>query len=261
MDPFTDEESRAAWNEGARAWEAFVEGGADFYRHEVHGPALLSACGPVDGLRVLDLGCGQGYFTRKLARAGAAVIGVDLADELVASAREHEAREPVGARYERLGAAEASARWPAGHFDRVTSCMAVQDMAEVPRVLQGAFALLRPGGRMVFSVPHPATDTAYREWDRDLAGRKRALKLDRYFEGGPATCHWNMPRLEYHWRTPCWRYTISEWSDLIADAGFLVARLHEPRPTAEQVRRVPELEDCARMPYFLIFDLLRPADR
>lgn len=257
-EPFTDRESRDAWNQGARAWEAFVESGADFYRLEVHGPALLEACGQVAGLRVLDLGCGQGYFTRALARAGADATGVDLADALVELARGHEAREPLGARYERMSAAEVATRWPAGSFDRVTSCMAVQDMADVPAVLAGAFQLLRPGGRMVFSVPHPCTDTPYREWDRDLLGRKRSLKLDRYFEAGPGTCLWNMPRLEYPWQTPHWRHTLEQWSRMIGGAGFLVAGLAEPRPSAEQVRRRPELEDCSRLPYFLVFDLVKP---
>ena len=89
---FSDDDARAAWNEGAEAWEAFVESGDDYYRHEVHGPALLAACEPVDGLAVLDLGCGQGYFSRLLARRGAQVIGIDIADQAIAYARQHEPR-------------------------------------------------------------------------------------------------------------------------------------------------------------------------
>jgi 2-polyprenyl-3-methyl-5-hydroxy-6-metoxy-1,4-benzoquinol methylase len=49
---------------------------------------------------VLDVGCGQGYFTRELARAGAQSIGVDLSEALIAYAREHETREPLGVMYE-----------------------------------------------------------------------------------------------------------------------------------------------------------------
>ena len=56
---FTDEHAREAWDKGADAWEDFVETGKDYYRHSVHGPALLEICGPVGGLDVLDLGCGQ----------------------------------------------------------------------------------------------------------------------------------------------------------------------------------------------------------
>ena len=126
-------------------------------------------------------------------------------------------------------------------------------------VLRGAFAVLRPGGRMVFSVPHPATDTPFREWERDGAGRKRYLKLDRYFETGAHVNHWNMSRLTYHWSTPCWRYTLSEWVALVVDAGFTIRHLQEPRPTASQVAANPRLDDCSRMPFFLIFDLWKPA--
>lgn len=256
---FTDDDSRAAWNAGAEAWEAFVESGADYYRHEVHGPALLAACGAVDGVAVLDLGCGQGYFSRELARGGARVTGIDLSDALVAYARAHEEREPLGVEYRVMSGAEVGAHWDAGSFGLVASCMAVQDMADVPGVLRGSYSVLRPGGRMVFSVPHPCTDTAYREWERDAAGRKLSLKIDRYFEPGAATCDWNMPRLRYRWETPFWRHTLTGWSEMIARAGFIIRRLHEPHPTPEQVARLPQLDDCARLPYFLVFDLLKPA--
>jgi len=125
--------------------------------------------------------------------------------------------------------------------------------------LRGAFAVLRPGGRMVFSVPHPATDMPFREWARDEAGRKRHLKLDRYFETGQDLCHWNMSRLVYHWSTPCWRHTLSEWTTLVTAAGFVIGGLCEPRPTPDQVAANPHLDDCRRMPFFLVFDLWKPS--
>jgi 2-polyprenyl-3-methyl-5-hydroxy-6-metoxy-1,4-benzoquinol methylase len=252
---FTDTEARDAWNAGAEAWDEFVESGADCYRHELHGPALLSACGPVDGMRVLDLGCGQGYFARQLASRGAVVSACDLSGALVALAARHEQRSPLGIRYACLSAADVGEHWPSGSFDLVTACMSLQDMADVPAALHAASRLLRPGGRLVASVPHPATDPPVREWERDDKGRKLALRLDRYFDTGPALCQWNMSRLRYHWSTPCRRHTLGEWTGLAADAGFVIGRLLEPRPTAAQVVARPELEDCHRMPYFLILDL------
>jgi hypothetical protein len=91
----------------------------------------------------------------------------------------------------------------------------------------------------------------------DEAGQIGALKIDRYFESGPTVCRWGMQRLTYHWDTPYWHHTISEWSALIAEAGFLIRRLLEPRPTVEHVERNPRLEDSNRLPAFLIFDLLK----
>ena len=257
-DDFTDDDVRAAWQKGAAAWDAFVESGADFYRTEVHGPALLAACGPLHEKRVLDVGCGQGFFTRELARAGAQVVGVDLSDELIARAREHEDRQPLGIEYRVLGAAAIDRHWPADSVDLVTACMSLQDMADPGAALRHAFAVLAPHGRMVCSMPHPCTDTAFREWERDAAGAKGALKVDRYFDAGPAVLHWNMARLLYAWDTPYRRHTLAQWSELIARAGFLIRRLLEPRPTGEQVRRNLDLDDCYRLPYFLIFDLVKP---
>src|SRR5690606_29895309 len=117
--------------------------------------------------------------------------------------------------------------------------------------------LVPPGGRMAFSIPHPCTDTPYREWERDEAGNKGALKIDHYFDSGPAMLHWGMQRLLYAWDTPRWLTPIGEWSAMVARAGFLTRRLYEPRPTPEQVARVPHIEDAYRLPMFLIFDLVR----
>ena len=110
---------------------------------------------------------------------------------------------------------------------------------------------------MVFSIPHPCTDTPVREWVLDQAGNKTALQIDRDFESGPTVCHWRMRRLRSHFDTPYWRHTLTEWSELIAGAGFLIRRLLEPRPTAPQVQRNPELADCYWLPYFLILDLVK----
>ena len=250
---FTDDDARVAWNRGARAWDAFVEEGADYYRLEVHGPALLEACGDVAGRRVLDLGCGQGYFTRSLAAAGAHVVGIDLSDAMIEVARGRR-REGDRIEYHVMSGAGVAERWPAGSFDLVASCMAVQDMADPGAVLRAARQVLTPGGRVVFSVPHPFTELPVRGWITDASGRKLALQVDRYFESGPRMFEWNMARLAYGWATPYTRRTLSEWSALIAEAGLAIRAMHEPRPTADQIAREPRLEDCARVPYFLIFD-------
>ena len=254
---FSDSDSQVAWNAGAAAWDEFVESGADYYRHAVHGPALLRTCEPVEGLDVLDLGCGQGFFCREMAKRGAKVVAIDVAEQQVAYARRHEEQEPLGVEYHVMSATLVAERLQDRHFLLVTACMSLHDMADARGVLRSVFALLPEGGRMVFSIPHPCTDTPFREWDRDEAGNQTALKINYYFDSGPTVCHWSMKRLKYHWETPYWRHTLSEWSEMIAGAGFLIRRLYEPRPTEEQVQENPHLEDAYRIPAFLIFDLIR----
>jgi ubiquinone/menaquinone biosynthesis C-methylase UbiE len=250
-------DAREAWNTGAEGFIAFVESGADYYRHLVHGPALLAACGDVGGKTALDLGCGQGYFSRLLAREGAVVAGIDVADKLLARAMELEAQEPLGITYLRMDAGQIASRFEAETFDLVTGCMSLQDMAHPPAVLAAAGGVLKREGRALFSVPHPCTDPPHRVWQRDEQGNKVALCLDRYFETGPAVTDWSMARLKYRWQTPFHRYTLTEWSGLIRDAGFFIRDLREPRPSAELAAAHRELDDCWRMPFFLIFELMK----
>jgi 2-polyprenyl-3-methyl-5-hydroxy-6-metoxy-1,4-benzoquinol methylase len=254
--PFTDQAAREAWDRGAEAWQAFVRSGADYYRTHVHGPALLEVAGAQAGWKVMDVGCGEGYFARELARQGARVTAIDLSPAQVEAAREEEEREPLGIDFRVMNGAEMAGLGEAS-YRLVTSCMALQDMSDPEACLASAHRVLEPGGRMVFSVPHPCTDTVVREWDRDASGRKLALRIDRYFESGPAECDWSMPRLAYRWQTPFWRRTLTEWTAMISRAGFLIGGLTEPRPRADQLERLPELDDCARVPYFLILDLLK----
>lgn len=251
---------RDAWNAAADVYDAAAGTSVDFYRTEVIGPGLLAACGSVSGLTALDLGCGQGYFSRLLAKAGARVIGVDISERLIEHAVHREREDPQGIEYVAADAADIASRWPPASFDLVVSCIALQDMADPLAALRAANRLLKPGGRVVILVEHPTNDTSYREWERDAAGRKIVLRIDRYFDTGPKLVTWKIvdPRSgeRREFQFPGWRRTIEQWSELFSAAGFLIARISEPRPTTEQVQRIPDLDDCYRIPYFLTFKLV-----
>jgi 2-polyprenyl-3-methyl-5-hydroxy-6-metoxy-1,4-benzoquinol methylase len=255
LDRIDAEVAHSCWDEAADAWDHFVESGLDFYRTRLHGPALLEACEPVRGLDVLDLGCGQGWFSRQLAGRGARVQAIDWSERLIEHARRHEAEAKLGIAYEVLDAARIGERFGAQSFDLVTACMSIMDMPEPGTVLARARPLLRERGRLVMSVPNPATDTTYREWERDAYGRKQALKIDGYFEAATTMLDWGMRRLATRFRTVQYRHTLEQWSRMIEDAGFVIARLREPRPTSEVLANCPELAAAARLPFFLIFEL------
>jgi ubiquinone/menaquinone biosynthesis C-methylase UbiE len=254
LTPFDAEASRLAWDRASDLWDDFVGSGKDYYRTEFHGPALLQACGDVAGLRVLDLGCGSGYFSRLLANEGAKVVGIDLSGKMIDLAIRNSPDSSPGIDFRVLNASEIADHFPNRSFDLVVGCVSMQDMADIPAVARGAHRVLANSGRFVFSIPHPATVTPSREWDHDSDGVKGALKVDRYFDSGPRVLKWEMKRLERHWETPYWSLTIEGWSEILEGAGFLIRRLREPRPSADAVRRVPALEDSLRLPSFLIFD-------
>jgi ubiquinone/menaquinone biosynthesis C-methylase UbiE len=120
--------------------------------------ALLELLGPVEGLRVLDIACGHGRITRELARAGARqpTIGVDSSAALLGRAKEAEQENPLGIRYLHADVT-ASLDWLDDEtgFDAVTCHYGLSDIDDLDGALHGIGAVLRPGGRLVFSILHP----------------------------------------------------------------------------------------------------------
>ena len=249
--PIAAAEARKAWDRAIDVWEDFQETGKDFHRDQVHGPALLAVLGPVRGLRVLDLGCGQGRFTRRLAERGAKVTGVDWSASMVERANEHERSAPLGIEYLRMDAERASHAWAPGSFDRVVACMSLMDMPNTPAVVRGAYRLLRPGGRFVFSISHPF-NTAAVGWQKSKTGDLRAMLVDDYFSEGAGVTEWTMKRLKRPFETPSWHRTLESWFSLLRRAGFEVEALREPRATEREARSNPRLAGTRQVPFFLV---------
>ena len=85
-------EVAAHWEANADTWTRYSRAGCDVYRDALNTPAFLAMLPPVDGLEGLDVGCGEGTNTRKLALLGARMRAVDIAPTFVRHARETERR-------------------------------------------------------------------------------------------------------------------------------------------------------------------------
>lgn len=120
-------------------------------------PFVLAACEPVAGLRVLDLGCGEGYVARRIAARGAASItAYDISPGMIEQARRAEAAQPLGIDY-RVGDASRDLGLPASGFDLVIAVFLFNylDTTQTTAVMRAVHHALRPGGRFVYTVPHP----------------------------------------------------------------------------------------------------------
>lgn len=252
--------AREAWETAARDWDRFVEEKQDYQRWELHGRALVRAIGPVSGLRVLDLGCGQGWLTRQLARKGARVTGVDWSPTQIENAREYERKRPRGADYVCADTAAIGQHWPSATFDRVVSCMAFMDMPRVDRTLRAAARLLRPDGRLVFSVTHPMNSAPRARWLRETVGRHGPWLVDAYFDEGPHEVRWRLGHTGHTMKVPQWHRTFETWTRFLLSAGFAVYRMWEPRPSRRQAHSRSGFEGVRRIPYYLIVDA-RPVPR
>ena len=250
---FDSDSVRRQWDIASEAYAEFQERGFDHYRLHFFGPAMLDACGDVSGATVLDLGCGAGYFSRKMAKRGACrVVGIDISRNQITHANRYEERERLGIEYVVSDAADAVEGIAEASFDLVTACVSLVDMPNPGRVIRGAYRVLRDGGRIIFTNTHPVTDTMSREWVRDSDGNKIGLKIGDYFDETPFVCNWTGDRFKYPYQTTGNNFTLQRWMRWVINAGFTIEDFIEPYAPDEVVEHYPDLDDTRIIPTFLI---------
>ncbi len=121
-------------------------------------PFILEMCEPVAQQHILDLGCGEGYCSRELYRRGAAKIdGIDLSETMIAAARLQESEDSKGIDYQ-VGCATNLQQFEDGKFDLVVAVFLFNYLTttQTKKCMKEVFRVLHPGGRFIFSVPHPS---------------------------------------------------------------------------------------------------------
>jgi ubiquinone/menaquinone biosynthesis C-methylase UbiE len=170
---------------------------------------LAELIGEVAGQEVLSLACGQGQDARLLAHIGAVVTGVDVSEEMLRHAREHEAAEPRGVRYVE-GDARDLAELGSASFDGVVCHMALMDIPDLTPTIKSVARVLRDDGWFVFSIVHPCYHAHV-----EIAGDY--LLDHRYAKLRPPD--W-LPPHAYH-------RPLAAYANELADAGLRIERVVE----------------------------------
>jgi SAM-dependent methyltransferase len=121
-------------------------------------PILLGMCEPATGLNILDLGCGEGYCSRELMRRGAqSVYGIDLSEGMISAAQSQDEIEQLGIRYE-SGCATHLPQVADASMDLVLAVFLFNYLTveQMQQCMAEVFRVLKPGGKFIFSIPHPA---------------------------------------------------------------------------------------------------------
>jgi len=106
---------------------------------------------PLAGKRVLDVGCGGGILSEAMARRGAQVLGIDLAEKSLRVAQLHALETGVEVAYETIAAEALAEREPAS-FDVVTCMEMLEHVPDPGSVVAACAALVKPGGHVFFST-------------------------------------------------------------------------------------------------------------
>jgi SAM-dependent methyltransferase len=205
-------------------------------------PRLRSLLPQLDGARVLDLGCGFGWFCRWARTQGAAeVLGVDVSTNMLDRAR-RDTDDPA-IRYQQADLETVLLR--ANSFDLVYSSLALHYLTDLDRVVGQMAAAVVPGGTVVCSVEHPIYSAPSQPGWVEVQGR-RVWPLDGYSRRGQRVTDWLAPGVVKHHRT------IGDHVAAFVGAGLQLTALVEWSPDQAELALHPEWEEELDRPMFLL---------
>jgi SAM-dependent methyltransferase len=203
-------------------------------------PAMLDLLPPMANARVMDAGCGAGWYALQLAMRGASVTAVDSSPMMIEHARRRfspPCPEEVIRRVELRVAdlAQPMTFAPDASFDVIVSSLVLHYLRDWTPALREFRRILTPAGWLVFSTTHPLADAL-------------RLQTSRYAEVELIHDQW-----EWLGTVTYYRRSLTAIVDALTDCGFAIERLIEPKPT-EAFRRLKadSYERLLKQPEFLM---------
>lgn len=240
-----------SWGKVAQ-WYDELLGNEDTYQSKVILPNLMRVLDLKPGERVLDIGCGQGFFARACQAAGAEVVGADISKELItlASKESRNISYHVSPSHSLPFAAD-------GSFDTALLVLALQNIADMDGTFAEAARILAPRGRMVLVLNHPAFRVPkHSDWQYDDSEKTQFRRIGRYLSGEKVLIEMH-PGERKSEQTVSYHRSLQDISKSLRKNGFATLRLEEwishkksgsgPRQAAEDAAR-------KEIPLFLLLE-------
>lgn len=224
------------YDDFAKAYSA--ENESNLFNAYYERPAMLGLAGDVSGHRILDAGCGSGPLSAALRDRGAMVSGIDASAAMVALARQRLGEDAD------LHVADLGAPLPFadGVFDDVVASLVLHYLEDWTVALSELRRVLKPGGRLLVSVNHPAAYAiVYPDADYFAVTK---YSEDYTFDG------------QVTWLT-FWHRPLHAMTNAFTAAGFRIATISEPAPAPDTPPELlpPGLEEGQTFMCFLFFVL------
>jgi SAM-dependent methyltransferase len=206
-------------------------------------PAIRAPLPDLEGRRVVDLGCGFGWFARWARNDGAVhVLGLDLSRNMIARAKADTEDPKIEYQIADLDHLEL----PEASFDFAYSSLAFHYVVDFERLVGTVHRALLPASHFVFTIEHPIYMAPTRPgWSVDGEGRK-TWPVDRYSIEGPRKTDWLAKGVVKQHRT------MGTTLNSLIGAGFTIRHVQEWSPSADQVAANPDLAEELERPMMLL---------
>lgn len=212
-------------------------------------PNTFRLMGDVNEKEILDLGCGEGGYSRILARNGAIVTAADCSDDAIQYAMKKAEEEGLHIRYlvrnsNDLYGLDDSV------FDIVLCAMMLMDVEDMTGTLREIHRVLKPGGEVFISVLHPCfKPPVEHKWFRE--DNQIEVRIKNYFS--PREWEGQINGVE---KKVIYRHkTLSEYVKAFVQTGFVIKDVNEPIPTPEQMEKSDRIGWLEKIPMYLFVTL------
>jgi len=226
------------WDKAAEVFDKIVGQGNDPPRLFLYQPALEKLLGDLQDKVILDAGCGNGYFEKNSGNLAREIIAIDYSKKLIEIAKSRVCGGNVSFKMADL---EKPLDFEKEYFDLIISNMVLHFLKDIQTCAGEFYRVLKSGGKLVFSVPHPDYYSAKHDGKKveaEIKVKEMALK--------------GTSLLAYFYRP------LDYYEDCFEKAGFKLAKVLEPPISEELVEVYPHFAKFVGIPRAAFFSFSKP---
>lgn len=228
-----NEDSKTIWEQNAKHWDEYMGNDSNRFHQELIRPYTVKLLKVKDKQTILDIGCGNGNFSRRLAELGAHVVAFDYSEQMVECAKNRSEKYLNQIDYRVVDATNYDELFSLGNkkYDSVVANMALMDIDDISPLVNSLHKLLKTNGTFVFSITHPCFQTpGLRKINEteDINGEiiiKNSIQISKYLRPDPYKAIGIKGQANPHFM---FHRPLSYYMNLFFEASFILDGLEEP---------------------------------
>ncbi len=227
------DDSQSRWDEIAAFWDDYMGEHSNRFHREIIRPKTEELLEVKEGQILLDIACGNGNFSRRLADLGAEVVALDYSPNMIERAKLRSTNYLNRIDYRVVDATNYQSLLTLGteKYDGAVANMALMDIADITFLTKALSQLLKKSGIFVFSIPHPCFQTPTTRKIHESEDRngeivtRNSVQISTYLTPEPSQTigikGQPVPHLLFH-------RPLAYYMNLFFSSGFVLDGLHEP---------------------------------
>jgi len=212
-----------SWGGVSDWYSNYLDSDNDSYHAKVILPGMLRLIEPKEDMTILDLACGEGYFSRAYQGAGSKVFGVDISSELIALAKKKSNAKISFS----VSPSDDLGSLPDSHFDVVSIVLALQNINKIKETFDEVSRVLKNGGKFVMVINHPCFRIPKASsWGFDVKDEKQYRRIDSYASEKKVEIDMNPGSKEKN-VTISFHRSLQFYTKLLSNSGFVITKLEE----------------------------------